>query len=109
MSDLVARALAPLRELLDAHVVGHDATKRALLLALACGEHIYLEGPPGSAKTRMAEILARGSELDFFAYQLHRDTRLHELAGDVVLVRRPLPDGGEQIRQRIEPGGILTA
>jgi MoxR-like ATPase len=109
MSDLVARALAPLRALLDAHVVGHDATKRALLLALACGEHVYLEGPPGSAKTRMAEILARGSELRFFAYQLHRDTRLHELAGDVVLVRRPLPDGGEQIQQRIEPGGILTA
>lgn len=109
MSDAVARALAPLRELLDAHVIGHDVAKRALLLALACGEHIYLEGPPGSAKTRMAEILARGSRLDFFAYQLHRDTRLHELAGDVVLVRRPLPDGGEQIQQRIDPGGILTA
>ncbi len=109
MSDVVARALAPLGELLDAHVVGHDVTKRALLLALACAEHVYLEGPPGSAKTRMAEVLARGAELDFFAYQLHRDTRLHELAGDVVLVRRPLADGAEQIQQRIEPGGILTA
>jgi MoxR-like ATPase len=109
MSDLVARALSPLRTLLDAHVVGHDATKRALLLALACGEHIYLEGPPGSAKTRMAEVLARGAGLRFYAQQLHRDTRLPELIGDVVLVRRPLADGGEQIQQSIEPGGILTA
>ncbi len=60
----------------------------------------------------MAEIVARGSDLDFFFYQLHRDTRLSELCGDVVLERRPLPEsegGGERIHQRIEPGGLLTA
>ena len=62
------------------------------------------------AKTRMAELAARGSSLSFFFYQLHRDTRLSELVGDVVLERRPL-DGalGERIHQRIEPGGLLTA
>jgi MoxR-like ATPase len=102
--------LAPLRALLDARVVGHDEVKRALLLALVCREHVYLEGPPGSAKTMMAELAARGSALEFFFYQLHRDTRLAELVGDVVLERRPLPHGqGERIHQAIEPGGILTA
>ena len=101
-------AFAELRQLLDRHVVGHDEVKEALLLALVCREHIYLEGPPGTAKTRMAEIVARGSDLGFFFYQLHRDTRLQELVGDVVLEREPI-DGGERIRQRIEPGGILTA
>ncbi len=102
--------LSALRAQLDRHVVGHAEAKEALLLGLVCREHIYLEGPPGAAKTRMAEIAARGSSLRFFFYQLHRDTRLQELVGDVVLERRPLEDGeGERIHQRIERGGILTA
>ncbi len=99
--------LKPLRELLDARIVGHDDVKRALLLGLVCREHVYLEGPPGAAKTLMAELVARGSALRFFFYQFHRDTRLTELLGDVVLERRPV-EGGERIRQRIEPGGLLT-
>ena len=91
-------------------MVGHDEAKDALLLALVCREHIYLEGPPGSAKTRMAEVAARGSSLGFFFYQMQRDTRLAELVGDVVLERRALPDGaGERIHQTTLPGGILTA
>jgi len=102
--------LAPLGDLLDRYVVGHDEAKQALLLAIACREHIYLEGPPGAAKTMMAELVAKGCGLGFFFYQLHRDTRLAELVGDVVLERRPLPDGeGERIHQDIEPGGLLVA
>ncbi|MBW2279385.1 MAG: MoxR family ATPase [Deltaproteobacteria bacterium] len=106
--------LKPLRELLDERIVGHDDAKQALLLALVCREHLYLEGPPGAAKTLMAELAARGSALRFFFYQFHRDTRLAELLGDVVLERETLParDGEagevERIRQRIEPGGLLT-
>ena len=76
-------SLAALRTQLDRHVVGHAEAKEALLLGLVCREHIYLEGPPGAAKTRMAEIAARGSSLQFFFYQLHRDTRLQELVGDL--------------------------
>ncbi len=110
--------LAPLRALLDHHVVGHDEVKTALLLALITREHIYVEGPPGTAKTRLAEVAAKGSDLDFFFYQLHRDTRLAELVGDIVLERRRVkteptdPAGSgeaERIHQRIEPGGLLTA
>jgi MoxR-like ATPase len=102
--------LKGLRELLDRHVVGHADAKHALLLALLCREHVYLEGPPGTAKTRMAEVIARGSGLRFFFHQLHRDTRLPDLVGDIVLERQVLPGGGgERIAQRIEPGGILTS
>jgi MoxR-like ATPase len=106
----VSAGLEGLRALLDRHVVGHDEVKEALLLGLVCREHIYLEGPPGTAKTRMAEVAARGSSLRFFFYQLHRDTRLQELVGDVVLERaRVGGSDAERIHQRIEPGGILTA
>ena len=101
--------LAALRAVLDRHVVGHDDVKDALLLALLTREHVYLEGPPGTAKTRMAEIAARASSLRFYVTQLHRDTRLAELVGDVVLEREPLAEGGERIRQRTLPGGIATA
>ncbi len=104
--------LERLREMLDSHVVWHAEAKRALLLGMLCREHIYLEGPPGTAKTRMAEVAARGSSLEFFFYQLHRDTRLAELIGDVVLERRPIDEPGsevERIHQRIEPGGLQTA
>ena len=110
VSKAAADPLAPLRELLDERVVGHDDAKQALLLALTCREHVYLEGPPGTAKTLMAEVAARGSNLGFFFYQFHRDTRLAELVGDVVLERRPLEgEAGERIHQRVEPGGILEA
>jgi MoxR-like ATPase len=101
--------VAPLREALDRAVVGHDDAKQAILLAILCREHVYIEGPPGTAKTRMAEVASRASDLEFFFYQLHRDTRLPELVGDVVLERRQTEDGGELIHQRTLPGGILTA
>ena len=48
--------------------------------------------------------------LDFFFYQLHRDTRLAELIGDMVVVREEdAQSGGEIIRTVNRPGGILTS
>jgi MoxR-like ATPase len=108
-ADSARQQLRAVAAQLDAFVVGHEEPKRALLLALLCREHIYLEGPPGAAKTRMAEVAARAAGLGFFFYQLHRDTRLAELVGDVVLERAPLAGGGERIAQRTLPGGIATA
>jgi MoxR-like ATPase len=108
-ADAAREQLRAVEAQLDAFVVGHGEAKRALLLALLCREHIYLEGPPGAAKTRMAEVAARAAGLGFFFYQLHRDTRLAELVGDVVLERAPLAGGGERIAQRTLPGGIATA
>ena len=107
--ELARERLHAIQAQLDAFVVGHGEAKRALLLALLCREHIYLEGPPGAAKTRMAEVAARAGGLRFFFYQLHRDTRLAELVGDTVLEREPLAGGGERIAQRTLPGGIATA
>jgi MoxR-like ATPase len=108
-AEIAREQLRAVAAQLDAFVVGHAEAKRALLLALLCREHVYLEGPPGAAKTRMAEVAARAAGLGFFFYQLHRDTRLAELVGDVVLEREPLAGGGERIAQRTLPGGIATA
>jgi MoxR-like ATPase len=93
---------------MDNYVVGHDDVKEALLLGLIAREHIYLEGPPGTAKTMLAEITSEAAELEFFFYQLHRDTRLAELVGDTVIFREQ-EEGGEVIRQMNRKGGILTS
>lgn len=41
--------------------------------------------------------------------QMHRDTRLQEMVGNSVIVREVDATGGEVIRQKNEPGGMVTA
>ena len=105
----VLEGLAQIRGEMDRYVVGHDDVKEAILLGLIAREHIYLEGPPGTAKTMLAEITSEAAELQFFFYQLHRDTRLAELVGDTMIFRERDASGGELIRQMNRKGGILTA
>ena len=105
-----APALQNIRASMDAHVIGHEPVKEALLLGLVAREHIYVLGEPGCAKTLLAEVAANAVNLSFYFNQLHRDTRINELIGDAVLERSPMPGGeGEVIRQGVAPGGVLTA
>merc|ERR1719265_1870427 len=101
--------LRSVRSMLDRRIIGHEAEKEAILLALVAREHVYIEGPPGVAKTMLAETAAEATGLSFFFYQMHRDTKLHELVGDAVIMREPQPDGGELVRSLTRPGGILTS
>jgi len=93
---------------MDRYVIGHDDIKEAILLGLIAREHVYVEGPPGTAKTMLAEIAAKAANLEFFFYQLNRDTRLSELVGDYV-IHRERDDQAEVIKQGIVRGRILTA
>lgn len=110
-AQTIARRFSELRGEMDRYVVGHDTVKTGLLLGLLAREHIYIEGPPGMAKTMLAEIVSAASNLKFYLYQFHRDTRLAELVGDVVIEReRSNKDSGtEIIVQSIRKGGVLTA
>ena len=107
MSNL-RTGLAGIRREMDRFVVGHDDIKEAILLGVISREHIYLEGPPGTAKTMLAELAAQSANLRFYFYQLHRDTRLAELIGDIVISREKAQDG-ELIKQSVRRGGVLTA
>lgn len=68
-------------------VVGHSHIKQGIVLGLVAKEHVYIEGPPGVAKTMLAETMAAATRLEFYFYQMHRDTRLSELIGEAVVVR----------------------
>ena len=103
-------ALESIRARLDDFIIGQDAVKEAMVLAMVAQEHIYLIGEPGSAKTLLAEVAGGAANLRFQFNQMHRDTRLAELVGDVQIAREPMGDGkGEVIRQTLKPGGVLTA
>ena len=108
-AETIANQFVDLRKEMDRFVIGHETVKAGLILGLISREHIYIEGPPGMAKTMLAEIVSQASNLEFYLYQFHRDTRLAELVGDVVIRREQEDGGGELILQSIRKGGVLTA
>jgi MoxR-like ATPase len=61
-------------------VVGQSETIDLLLVSLFCGGHILLEGPPGTAKTLLAQCFASSLGLGFGRIQFTPDL----LPGDIV-------------------------
>jgi MoxR-like ATPase len=95
LSDLLALARAEVAKA----VVGHgDAVDLMLVAALARG-HVLIEGPPGTAKTLLAQTMARVLGATFQRVQFTPDTTPNELIG--TLVTR----GGETVLER---GAIFT-
>lgn len=110
--------LYKVKEQLDLAIVGHEEAKIGLLFALLTGEHMYIEGLQGSAKTLLAEVGARSINLVYFFYQVHRDMRFSELTeGDLLVEKRVTDPGAEEltkesiIHRKSEPnkGGLLQA
>ncbi len=66
-------------------VVGQDEAVRALLVALASGGHMLIEGPPGTAKTLLARAVARALGLEFARAQFTPDMLPSDLTGTMVL------------------------
>lgn len=61
-------------------VVGQDEAVNLLLVALFAGGHVLLEGPPGTAKTLLAQSFARSVALDYGRIQFTPDLT----PGDVI-------------------------
>ena len=57
LEELNALASAIRAEVAKA-IVGHDGLIDHLLIALVSGGHVVMEGPPGTAKTSYARIVA---------------------------------------------------
>jgi MoxR-like ATPase len=76
-----ARAIAAaIRAEIAKAVVGQEATVEHLTIALVAGGHVLLEGPPGTAKTFLAQCFAAATGLEFGRIQFTPDL----LPGDIL-------------------------
>ena len=62
-------------------IVGQEAVVEGLLVALFAGGHVLLEGPPGTAKTFLAQCFARSLGLDFGRIQFTPDLMPGDILG----------------------------
>src|SRR5947209_11406853 len=95
LSELLALARAEVAKA----VVGHDEAVDLMLIAALARGHVLLEGPPGTAKTLLAQAMARVLGAKFQRVQFTPDTTPNELIGTIV------NRGGENVLER---GAIFT-
>ncbi len=80
LEDVRAMAGAIRAEVAKA-VVGQDSVVDHLLIALLAGGHVLLEGPPGTAKTLLAQSFAASLGLDFGRIQFTPDLMPGDILG----------------------------
>jgi len=77
----MVNAFSALKNYLDSQVLGQPELTEGILLALLANGHLLVEGPPGLAKTRAVNALARGIEGRFHRIQFTPDLLPADLTG----------------------------
>ena len=77
------RVLDPLK----ARFVGRDEVIDLIALAACAGEHLFLYGPPGTAKSLLVRSFAQALRGRYFEYLLTRFSEPNELFGPIDLVK----------------------
>ncbi|RUO32193.1 AAA family ATPase [Aliidiomarina sedimenti] len=78
---MAVHAFKQLRDFLNSQVIGQPELTEHLLIALLADGHLLVEGPPGLAKTRAVNALAKGIEGDFHRIQFTPDLLPADLTG----------------------------
>lgn len=78
---MAAEHFKKLQRYLDAQVLGQTSLTRNILIALLADGHLLVEGPPGLAKTRAVNALAKAIEGDFQRIQFTPDLLPADLTG----------------------------
>jgi MoxR-like ATPase len=67
--------------------VGRDEVIDLIALAVVAGEHLFLHGPPGTAKSALIRQFAQGVRGQYFEYLLTRFSEPNEIFGPIDLAR----------------------
>jgi MoxR-like ATPase len=67
--------------------VGRDEVIELIALATVAGEHLFLYGPPGTAKSALIRHFAQAVEAPYFEYMLTRFSEPNEIFGPVDIAR----------------------
>jgi MoxR-like ATPase len=88
MSDeTVPRLRAEVIDRLKGRFVGRDEVVELIALAVVAGEHLFLHGPPGTAKSALIRHFATSVRGRYFEYMLTRFSEPNEIFGPIDLVR----------------------
>jgi MoxR-like ATPase len=74
-------------EPLKSSFVGRDEVIDLIALAVVAGEHLFLLGPPGTAKSLLVRRFAAGVHCRYFEYLLTRFSEPNEIFGPVDIAR----------------------
>jgi MoxR-like ATPase len=78
---MAASQFKQLQTYLNSQVIGQSNLTQNILIALLADGHLLVEGPPGLAKTRAVNSLAKGLEGDFHRVQFTPDLLPADLTG----------------------------
>lgn len=78
---MAAERFAQLKQYLDSQVLGQSEFTQSILVALLADGHLLVEGPPGLAKTRAINALAKGIDANFHRVQFTPDLLPADLTG----------------------------
>src|SRR6185312_4281842 len=87
MDEAVSRLRSEVVEPLKRRFVGRDEVVDRIALALTAGEHLFLHGPPGTAKSALIRPFAMAVQASYFEYLLTRFSEPNEVFGPIDLVR----------------------
>src|ERR1700730_3380753 len=81
--EIVKRLRQEVIEPLKSRFVGRDEVIDLIALALVAGEHLFLHGPPGTAKSALIRHFARAVRGRYFEYMLTRFSEPNEIFGPI--------------------------
>jgi MoxR-like ATPase len=87
VTDAVSRLRREVIEPLKARFVGRDEVVELIALAAVAGEHLFLFGPPGTAKSALIHEFASAVRGRYFQYLLTRFSEPTEIFGPVDLAQ----------------------
>ncbi|QDV35067.1 AAA family ATPase [Tautonia plasticadhaerens] len=85
--EVVSRLRRDVIDPLKRRFVGRDEVVDLIALAVVSGEHLFLLGPPGTAKSAVIRGFAEAVQGRYFEYLLTRFSEPNELFGPIDLVR----------------------